>query len=79
MTPRQTVKGVRYPPCVAEEPHTTSQRVRAGLCADCLHARQIESVRGSTFYLCERSASDPAFPKYPRLPIIVCSGHTPKP
>jgi hypothetical protein len=27
------------------------------------------------FYLCERSASDPAFPKYPQLPVIECSGH----
>jgi hypothetical protein len=30
------------------------------------------------FYLCERSASDPAFPKYPSLPVIQCSGHTPR-
>ncbi len=28
------------------------------------------------FYLCERSANDPAFPKYPSLPVIECSGHS---
>ncbi len=46
-----------------------------GLCADCRYAQQIESERGSMFYLCERSASDQTFPKYPRLPVIQCSGH----
>jgi len=30
------------------------------------------------FYLCELSATDPAFPKYPQLPVVECSGHTPK-
>jgi hypothetical protein len=40
--------------------------------------RQIESARGSTFYQCERSAGNPDFPKYPRLPVIQCSGHEPK-
>jgi hypothetical protein len=48
---------------------------RVGLCADCLHAQEIESIRGSTFYLCERSASDQTLPKYPRLPVAQCSGH----
>jgi hypothetical protein len=35
--------------------------------------RLIESDRGSTFYLCERSATDAAFPKYPRLPVLECA------
>jgi len=30
------------------------------------------------FYLCERSASDQAFQKYPRLPVVQCSGHQAK-
>jgi hypothetical protein len=54
----------------------------AGLCADCLHARRIESPRGSVFILCQLSATDPRFPKYPRLPVLQCSGYTrnnPKP
>jgi hypothetical protein len=48
---------------------------RVGLCADCLHARRVESARGSVFFLCRRSADDPSFPKYPRLPVIACPGY----
>lgn len=51
------------------------ERSRAGLCADCLHARKIKSERGSQFYLCELSKSDSSFPKYPRLPVIQCTGY----
>jgi hypothetical protein len=36
--------------------------------------RRIESDRGSTFYRCELSATDPKFPKYPRLPVLHCRG-----
>ena len=46
----------------------------AGLCADCTNARRIESARSSVFFLCELSLTDPHFPKYPRLPVISCSG-----
>jgi hypothetical protein len=52
-----------------------SKMERIGLCATCRFARRIESARGSKFILCELSASDPAFPKYPRLPVIECSGY----
>ncbi len=41
--------------------------------------RQIKSDRGSSFYLCQRSTTDPNFPKYPRLPVIECFGYQPKP
>jgi hypothetical protein len=51
---------------------------RLGLCADCLHARLIESAKGSQFLLCQLSQSDQAFPKYPRLPILACSGYSRK-
>jgi hypothetical protein len=47
----------------------------AGLCASCQHARRIESARGSTFVLCALSATDPGFPKYPRLPVVACDGY----
>jgi hypothetical protein len=50
----------------------------AGLCADCAHARRIESARGSAFYLCELSASDPSYAKYPSLPVIQCAGYEQK-
>ena len=46
-----------------------------GLCADCRFMRLMESDRGSTFYLCELSASDSGFPKYPRLPVLRCPGY----
>ena len=46
-----------------------------GLCLDCTHARVIRSDRGSTFYLCRLSATDPNFTKYPRLPVLSCSGY----
>jgi hypothetical protein len=35
----------------------------------------IESERGSVFYLCQRSRTDPAYPKYPRLPVLRCAGY----
>jgi hypothetical protein len=51
---------------------------RIGLCADCKFARVIESARGSTFWRCSLS-EDPesGFPKYPRLPVRVCTGYQP--
>ena len=60
---------------MTENNKTSRDPSRVGLCADCLYAQQIESVRGSKFYLCERSASDQTFQKYPRLPVVQCSGH----
>jgi hypothetical protein len=51
------------------------EREYAGLCADCRFMRRTKSDRGSTFYFCEKSLTDPAFPKYPRLPVFECSGY----
>ena len=48
-----------------------------GLCAACRHMRVIRSDRGFVFYLCTLSAVDPRFPKYPRLPVVSCTGHAP--
>jgi hypothetical protein len=45
-----------------------------GLCGACRHRRVVTSARGSRFLLCERSKTDPAFPKYPRLPVLRCAG-----
>lgn len=47
---------------------------RVGLCGTCAHARIVRSGRGSTFYLCGRSATDRRFKKYPRLPVMACVG-----
>ena len=50
-----------------------------GLCATCKNMRQIVSDRGSVFLLCKLSAVDPNYPKYPRLPVLVCAGYEHKP
>jgi GrpB-like predicted nucleotidyltransferase (UPF0157 family) len=60
---------------MSEKQDAEEQRGAVGLCVDCVHARRIESARSSVFYLCELSMSDPRFPKYPRLPVISCSGY----
>ena len=46
----------------------------AGLCDRCMHARRIENDRGSIFVLCELSRTDARFPRYPRLPVVACTG-----
>jgi hypothetical protein len=45
-----------------------------GLCVTCRHRRDVVSKRGGRFVLCELSRVDPAFPRYPRLPVVACSG-----
>jgi GrpB-like predicted nucleotidyltransferase (UPF0157 family) len=61
-----------------EKQSTTKHSTAAGLCADCVHSRQIESDRNSVFLLCNLSLTDTRFPKYPRLPVLSCSGHRSK-
>ena len=48
-----------------------------GLCGACRYVRFIASGKGSRFVLCERSRSDAAFPRYPRLPVTACTGYEP--
>jgi len=48
--------------------------VSVGLCASCARSEIIRSSRGSTFFRCKLSDTDPHFPKYPRLPVIECAG-----
>ena len=50
----------------------------AGLCAACIHAQTIPSSKGSEFVLCLMSFNDSRFPRYPRLPVLACSGYTPR-
>jgi hypothetical protein len=35
----------------------------------------VRNTRGSSFSLCMRSREDPAFPRYPRLPVLACPGY----
>ncbi len=46
-----------------------------GLCSECRHARRIETNRGSVFILCLLSHANPAFARYPNLPVLACRGH----
>jgi len=46
----------------------------AGLCVTCAHVKVMTSDKGSVFYRCLLSETNPAFPKYPRLPVLRCSG-----
>jgi hypothetical protein len=54
-------------------------RPPAGLCDSCRHQRVVRNTRGSAFSLCERSKTDPSYPRYPRLPVLECGGHEPRP
>jgi hypothetical protein len=49
-------------------------RVFAGLCEGCRNTRIVQTRTGSRFYLCQKSVEDPAFPRYPRLPVLRCRG-----
>jgi hypothetical protein len=51
------------------------ERRSVGLCSNCRFAKRIESGKGSRFFLCRRSESDPGYPRYPRLPILSCVGY----
>ena len=46
-----------------------------GLCLDCAHSRRIESAKGSVFRRCMLHETDARFAKYPRLPVVQCSGY----
>lgn len=47
------------------------------LCESCRWMREVKTAR-SRFVLCERSKSEPAYPKYPPQPVVRCLGHEPK-
>jgi len=47
-----------------------------GLCAGCVHLRLLASPR-SVFVRCGLAATDPAFPRYPALPVVRCAGFRP--
>jgi len=69
---------MRYSADVSESLQPSKERSRVGLCFDCQHTQPIQSARGSTFFRCRLSDSDPNFPKYPRLPVLQCAGYAAK-
>jgi hypothetical protein len=46
-----------------------------GLCERCRHQQVVRNTRGSSFSLCLRSREDERYPRYPRLPVLRCSGY----
>jgi hypothetical protein len=78
---RFPLEGLRYACFVSNSPKSVPRKnvpagAEAGLCSDCRHARAILSDRGSVFVMCQLSSVDPAFPKYPRLPVVSCPGYS---
>ena len=53
--------------------------MRFGLCDTCVHQQIVRNTRGSVFSLCRRSRDEPAYPRYPRVPVLECAGHDPRP
>lgn len=47
-----------------------------GLCARCAHL-ELQASQRSVFVRCGLSDTDPRFPRYPRLPVVVCAGYRP--
>ena len=45
-----------------------------GLCRTCRHHREI-TTQESVFWRCGRSDTDPAYPRYPQLPVHSCAGY----
>ncbi|HLM86370.1 MAG TPA: hypothetical protein VK272_09305 [Solirubrobacteraceae bacterium] len=62
------------------DPPTSAQTgaPAVGLCATCKHQQIVRNTRGSSFSLCGRSREDPAYPRYPRLPVLACPGYEPR-
>jgi hypothetical protein len=53
-------------------------RPAAGLCDSCRHQQLVPNTRGSVFSLCLRSRTEPAYRRYPRIPVAACPGHEPR-
>lgn len=71
------IEGCGAPPTTARARGAADPHV--GLCSQCGHARAVKNDRGSTFWLCAASATDPGLRKYPQLPVRRCHGYAEKP
>lgn len=47
------------------------------LCETCARMREVVTPR-SRFLLCQLSATEPAYPKYPPQPVVRCEGYRTK-
>ena len=50
--------------------------VNPGLCETCTHVQIVRSSKGSSFVLCRLSEVNPAFRRYPVLPVTACPGYS---
>jgi hypothetical protein len=63
-----------------EEPIGVRQRVvceqtmTPSLCESCKHVREVRTAR-SRFLLCQLSATNAEYPKYPPQPVVRCDGY----
>jgi hypothetical protein len=44
------------------------------LCEICRHLKEVTTGKGARFLLCQKSAVDNQFPKYPPQPVVECRG-----
>jgi aminoglycoside 2'-N-acetyltransferase I len=59
------------------QPDQVTTAFPATLCDSCSEMRAVLTPKGSRFLLCRLSATDSAFPKYPRQPVLNCPGYRP--
>ena len=69
--------GSGVPDLARGDPVILHPQPSCGLCLACRHSRRVPTPR-ATYWLCELSAIDPRFEKYPRLPVRACSGYEPR-
>jgi putative acetyltransferase len=48
------------------------------LCESCRHVRPVVTPKKSRFLLCQMSATDQSYAKYPPQPVLRCSGYGPR-
>jgi hypothetical protein len=56
------------------EPNADASQATVGLCATCRFAARQRNARGSHFWRCRRADTDPAYRRYPPLPVRSCPG-----
>lgn len=44
------------------------------VCEFCRHVKHVVSGTGSHFLMCRKAQDDKRFPKYPRQPVLQCTG-----
>jgi hypothetical protein len=60
-----------------DRPQDQQPKAAEGLCPSCRFVKVITTDRGSRFLFCERSRTDPRYPRYPQLPVLTCPGYAP--